>query len=700
MTEIALADAYLDVPDELVPLSYVRLQTSHGDRPLTVKEFNDLARRRGADLTKHYAPTHQTGSTQKPHGNWAHPGYSDRVDPKTGDVTVTPRPGTKPHTQTALFHPDLFEQTPPDIPKPPPPKTLPPEITHPFTKRKPYSQAMASLLTDDDGNITREARFVSGEKFPGESTVYYGITPPSDWSQVAPEVALTELQAMNAYYMELHEVSLELTRQRSTGTDLASTATVNMKFLNQEIAGLFAEMDEAAKRALPALIARGDPVRQEVNAAIEKTLSSRAENLASVPGDVSESSIRWAGVKEFRQWFAEDERVKPLLAEYDKLEAKKQEAQATIVVLREIRGGLWTSTDAVRPIGPPVRSWGEDVGDQRILVPRSLLKQSRYGSVTLGNRKTDQLIEFHGRLLAGEVKLVPGSHRIDDFEGYFALQRGAYSGLFWDAQKRSDNSLFRWDKDQRVLIHEMRAAANKSLGSPREAALGVLSKHRSFGGSLDLNTGKGADALRANQKFIPSDWIARSNAIGKLNIDGTNRRGHYQHFDLGGKGWVSTMRIGTNPNNDVVLHEFGHRMEAINPMVLSLERAFYDYRTRGENPTPLKEFQGYERYRNSREQTRPDKWLNLYKGKWYGVRGHFRTHVSTRQVSHTEAYELLSMGFHEAFSQKFDVTDTPYSYVPPSRVGTARRPGEPAHIEDGGSDPEFKNFIYGLLLEA
>ena len=104
-----------------------------------------------------------------------------------------------------------------------------------------------------------------------------------------------------------------------------------------------------------------------------------------------------------------------------------------------------------------------------------------------------------------------------------------------------------------------------------------------------------------------------------------------------------------------IAHEFAHALENAVPKVKSLEKEFYDRRTKGEEAVSLRELTG-KAYGYS-ERAKPDKFLNPYIGKDYSYRGG------------NHDYEVLSMGMTYLY-------DEPEALV---------------------KDKDFMNFVLGCL---
>lgn len=145
----------------------------------------------------------------------------------------------------------------------------------------------------------------------------------------------------------------------------------------------------------------------------------------------------------------------------------------------------------------------------------------------------------------------------------------------------------------------------------------------------------------------PKDWVEASVNRGYLNPRKVSR-GHYND-------WLKELYIsGTGDSAiETAFHELGHRFERAVPAIRDSEEAFYTRRTDGCPLERLKDIYkgcGYD----PSEVTRKDSFIHAYMGKDYGG----------------SAYELVSMGFEDAFMN-------------------------PANL---ANDPDMQSWIYGLLL--
>jgi hypothetical protein len=605
-------------------------------------------------LTKHASPTHGTGTSQKVHGNWAHPGYTDSLDPKTGDLTVIERPGAVPVTQMAFFHPDLFDPSP-SLPKP---IGHSPNLDAPFTKATPHGDAFTRLdgkkflLTRTDGPALSDgARALANVRLPGYI---------DNFREVSPAQAIIEMKAMREYLYEVEQYGIARMKERQgLGRLDAFTAEQKLQYnilsnhieaTRNEITAVFAHMDQMAGRALPEIERIGHEVRLKVHQAWVKAHGDLGLNIV-VPV-MSRATIRSFMAKDIANAFPDNPRIQELYGQY-------QEAIAT--PLAEIPN----------PKPLPIPEW--------VKVPRANTQITDYrpasseSPISLNRWRAKDFLDWHNSQdsLPGDTEWRPtdGDARTALFRwvkasDYQTLVDDAVRLLRADARAKHANRGF-------PPLEALRAHAHDLLPDRRKVVLEVLEAYRPFGGTLEtLNqrTGKGLKHLNSESAYLPSDWIDISNHYGSLSVYSGQKRGHYNHDN---EDWVSRLQaeVGSSGRAHVTLHEFAHRVEHTNPMVLALERHFYDKRTKGESLQPLQKLQPGRGYK-AHEKSRPDLFLDPYKGKAYGQRGAYRTHRVTGQYWTTEAYELLSMGIYEAYTDKF------------------------------AKDEDFMAFIYGTMVTA
>jgi len=164
--------------------------------------------------------------------------------------------------------------------------------------------------------------------------------------------------------------------------------------------------------------------------------------------------------------------------------------------------------------------------------------------------------------------------------------------------------------------------------------------------------------------YYPTDWVVASNADGPLtvrNVTAGDKRG----WQWSGTGYVDNkptrvglVHIPSSRNTDVPLyvHELGHRMEAVNPDIVRLERAFWERRADGETVSSLSSLTGGG-YRAD-EVAVKDKVGNPYMLKRY---------------KEEKAWEVLTMGYEGILRNQWGMLD---------------------------NDADYRHFILGLLGAA
>ena len=141
--------------------------------------------------------------------------------------------------------------------------------------------------------------------------------------------------------------------------------------------------------------------------------------------------------------------------------------------------------------------------------------------------------------------------------------------------------------------------------------------------------------------FLPTDWVTASNKFGPMTA-GMEDRGYYQRPYSGNNDIAKIVLSGgseASARRRVAWHEFGHRMENVQPKIAVLEREFYKRRTEGEALKWLGA--GY----GKAEKARRDDFLDPYMGKDY----------SPQSNGNADNYELLSMGLEALYSGSYDL---------------------------------------------
>lgn len=160
----------------------------------------------------------------------------------------------------------------------------------------------------------------------------------------------------------------------------------------------------------------------------------------------------------------------------------------------------------------------------------------------------------------------------------------------------------------------------------------ILKKFRSVGATdaddlfkthLKSSRSKVAASVRKAYEYYPTEWVDTSAAHSSMSLKKTGR-GYYSSYklEMAISGHTDAQQFKT------AIHEIGHRFEHVVDDILSLEKHFYDRRTKGESLQWLGRPYGRD------EKSRFDDFLNAYMGKDYGE----------------TAYELVSMGFELGYT--------------------------------------------------
>lgn len=188
-------------------------------------------------------------------------------------------------------------------------------------------------------------------------------------------------------------------------------------------------------------------------------------------------------------------------------------------------------------------------------------------------------------------------------------------------------------KNLRRKLHSQHGGAT---GPPlRQHALEVMHQVRPHGDPKDTHTWEAGSSVSirkgidAEAVVYPKDWWDASRSFGSMKAKKV-KRGYY---------WFSgspVMAVSTQNQQATTIHEIGHRMEHVLPLIPRLEGEFYDRRTAGESLEWMGP--GYEK----KEVTRKDQFINAYIGKDYA--GQF--------------YEVLTMGAESIYAEqpRYDIT--------------------------------------------
>jgi len=142
--------------------------------------------------------------------------------------------------------------------------------------------------------------------------------------------------------------------------------------------------------------------------------------------------------------------------------------------------------------------------------------------------------------------------------------------------------------------------------------------------------GKGAALVKSVSKWLPDDWLRRSDEAGRLRV----------RFDGKGRGWAWTakktgpVRLAKYGVVDAAegdgflvvrdagnaLHELMHRIQSVYPELDELFQALHRRRTAGEALVSLKALKPDRDY-SPDELARPDNYLTPYQGREYADGG-------------------------------------------------------------------------------
>ena len=225
---------------------------------------------------------------------------------------------------------------------------------------------------------------------------------------------------------------------------------------------------------------------------------------------------------------------------------------------------------------------------------------------------------------------------------YNKMHNAAQSG------DRDAYDIFRSGYDQ--ALRDRTAAMLKMHEARPKVVAEVIGQVRPVGNPGEMqfaprSIGAANEALVNVSQYLPSDWLAKSNATAVLTKK--VKRGYYRQA-YGG----NTARVALSPGADgmqrVAFHELGHRFEDLMPEIGRLEAEFYKRRTAGEKLRWLGP--GYKQS----ETARFDQFLSPYMGKYYGG---------------DKYYEIVSMGLESVYVGSYDIA----------------------------KDPDYYNFILGVL---
>ena len=158
---------------------------------------------------------------------------------------------------------------------------------------------------------------------------------------------------------------------------------------------------------------------------------------------------------------------------------------------------------------------------------------------------------------------------------------------------------------------------------------------QSFKMHLSPGSGKVLKAINNVRDHFPEDWVKEGNGkkILPLYVD----RGY--HCD---KGDYTEIALSGDESHmmSCAYHEMAHRMEKLIPEIVTIEKQFYERRTKGET---LQQLQKIDPRYSADEVVRVDHFISPYMGKDYGG----------------SAYELLSMGMEALYCGTMQLEQDP-----------------------------------------
>ena len=298
---------------------------------------------------------------------------------------------------------------------------------------------------------------------------------------------------------------------------------------------------------------------------------------------------------------------------------------------------------------------------EKAMPTRDLSRQEKWAY------KSEEIYETVKRSIESAGKLITKPHRIPaklwselDFElGVMEMGGGKKISI---NDLRSLGDIVKKFRDEKEVFTGQ--TSGKVYLDLAEVVKSVISQIRPVGAEGNKHN----YAKRSNRKIkgwldetmelMPTDWVKKSMETEVPVVTTKVDRGYYRHNGYrvvkGEYERVSTIASDTWNEQwgiSTVLHEFGHRVEDLAVGTKSVEKQFYDRRTKGE---ALKWLGGV--YKKS-EKGRRDKFTDVYMGKDYGRedKGY---------------YEILSMGLEGVYYGAYDLYE---------------------------KDPEYFDLILGLL---
>lgn len=404
---------------------------------------------------------------------------------------------------------------------------------------------------------------------------------------------------------------------------------------------------EAAQLALPELIRRGDTLRSSVR----DYVANRESDIGS----------EFEGAK--YGWFKDEERYAineahpDLAALWKKSEDARAKAQET-AHLRDRLGERWKNLGFETRVTEMDDSVGyrRQIGTHYYALPADMVKEGgRYGDdirfkdykmaldppphVAMRTYMFEENQTWQER--ARSEREFFQSFREEVGEGFYVLSGSDYQRLYSNAQDSANQAVKRFYTRAENLAEDWHDAAKSRVHTSNVDLIrdGLEENGIPMGGDL-LTTHKartkGGVTLANGSPYLPTAWIEKSNENGPLTLNfRRNARAHYYHTK-------NEMMVDGSLHS--TLHEFGHRIEHIDPTISAYEEAFYKQRTAGIDSVPLKSLKGHEHY-PSDEYTRHDAFHTPYTGKRYSNGRMVAT--TSGHVASNNAYELISTGYSD-----------------------------------------------------
>ena len=400
-----------------------------------------------------------------------------------------------------------------------------------------------------------------------------------------------------------------------------------------------------AEIALPELLERGRLLHDDVVGSIDISEIGDEFNSNKYYGGYSMEQKNLIAEQHPEEFGAMHQKIKDLHTKYNETET----------LVHEIKFPKHTD---FRPgeMQPPSweggKPWKKATGEAYFAIPADEIKQLKDGEFAFKNwRRAAETQEIHTEVRTMDWpegsyldRLKAERPFVEQFEAdmgpdFVILDATSYSQLWGQASQSGRASAKRYSNQISNAVDAFDKKAEAFFKTTRRDLLIAELESRGIpiGGDIETTHGRrtrGTETMDTASRFIPTAWIDRSNSKGPVTLEFLrNSRAHYNPNEA---------KLRVDGSLPTTLHEFGHRMQHIDPTIRAFEDAFYDYRTEGEELVPLNTIKGHEHYA-SNETSRPDKWFTPYTGKVYRY-GYYLVsndgHVSSNNMG-----ELLSTGY-------------------------------------------------------